>query len=245
MGGLSFLSILYILLSYAAAIVFFGGLFYKVWSFAATPSPLKIPATPQPTTAGGVIWANIISISTFDGLFKGNKWTWIGGWTLHVILVFVLLRHLRFFMEPAPHALAGIQYLIWYLSALLPLPIIYLWIRRSAVDRVAYISAMSDSFILGLLLLIGLSGIALKILFRADVASVKAFIMGLVLLSPQNIPTQPIFIFHYTLILVLAFYFPFSKLVHAGGIFFSPTNTQVDNPREVRHVTAWASNKEG
>ncbi len=241
MGGLSFLSILYILLSYAAALVFFGGLFYKVWSYATTPSPLKIPTTPQPTTAGGVIWANIISITAFTELFKGNKWTWIGGWALHVILVFVLLRHLRFFMEPTPHALAGIQYLIWYLSALLPLPVIYLWIRRNAVDRVAYISAMSDSFILGLLLLIGLSGVALKILFQADVVSIKAFIMGLVLLSPQNIPAQPIFILHYTLILVLAFYFPFSKLVHAGGIFFSPTKTQVDNPREARHITAWAS----
>jgi hypothetical protein len=34
--------------------------------------------------------------------------------------------------------------------------------------------------------------------------------------------------------------FPFSKLLHAPGLFFSPTRYQVDNPRERRHVVAWA-----
>jgi nitrate reductase gamma subunit len=35
--------------------------------------------------------------------------------------------------------------------------------------------------------------------------------------------------------------FPISKLLHAPGLFFSPTRYQVDNPREVRHVAAWAA----
>ena len=30
--------------------------------------------------------------------------------------------------------------------------------------------------------------------------------------------------------------FPFSKLLHAPGVFFSPTRNQIDNPREVRYV---------
>ena len=30
--------------------------------------------------------------------------------------------------------------------------------------------------------------------------------------------------------------FPFSKLLHAPGVFFSPTRNQVDNPREQRHL---------
>jgi hypothetical protein len=34
--------------------------------------------------------------------------------------------------------------------------------------------------------------------------------------------------------------FPFSKLLHAPGVFFSPTRNQVDNPREQRHVVDWA-----
>jgi hypothetical protein len=34
--------------------------------------------------------------------------------------------------------------------------------------------------------------------------------------------------------------FPFSKLLHAPGIFFSPSRNQVDNPREKRHLAGWA-----
>ena len=34
--------------------------------------------------------------------------------------------------------------------------------------------------------------------------------------------------------------FPISKLLHAPGVFFSPTRNQVDNPREKRHVAPWA-----
>jgi len=30
--------------------------------------------------------------------------------------------------------------------------------------------------------------------------------------------------------------FPFSKLLHAPGVFFSPGRNQVDNAREKRHV---------
>jgi nitrate reductase gamma subunit len=42
------------------------------------------------------------------------------------------------------------------------------------------------------------------------------------------------------LILFLLAYFPFSKLMHAWGALMSPTRLQIDNPREVRHVTPWA-----
>ena len=42
------------------------------------------------------------------------------------------------------------------------------------------------------------------------------------------------------LVIALMLVFPISKLLHAPGIFFSPTRNMVDNPRETRHVTAWA-----
>lgn len=241
MGGLSLISVLYVTLSYVAAGLFFGGLAYKIGLYSLIPSPLKIPTTPQPVTPAGVVWRNIVNISTFSDLFKGNRWTWAGGYALHIVLVFVLLRHLRFFMEPVPSVLSKIQYLIWYLSALLPLPIIYLWVRRKAVDRVAYITTFADVFILGLLFFIGLTGVSLKILARTDVVAVKKFLMGIILFSPENIPTHPVFLIHFTLVLILAVYFPFSKLLHAGGMFFSPTTAQADNPREVRHINPWAS----
>jgi nitrate reductase gamma subunit len=35
--------------------------------------------------------------------------------------------------------------------------------------------------------------------------------------------------------------FPISKLLHAPGLFFSPTRNQADNSREQRHLAAWAA----
>ena len=38
---------------------------------------------------------------------------------------------------------------------------------------------------------------------------------------------------------VLFAYFPFSKLVHMGGIFLSPTRNLSNNNRIVRHINPW------
>ena len=49
---------------------------------------------------------------------------------------------------------------------------------------------------------------------------------------------------HLWLVATLMIVFPFSKLLHAPGLFFSPTRNQVDNPREKRHIANWAKSLE-
>ena len=46
------------------------------------------------------------------------------------------------------------------------------------------------------------------------------------------------------LVAILMLVFSFSKLLHAPGLFFSPTRYQVDNPREKRYLSAWAAKLE-
>jgi hypothetical protein len=46
------------------------------------------------------------------------------------------------------------------------------------------------------------------------------------------------------MVLILSFIFPISKLLHAPGLFFAPTRYQVDNPREVRHLSPWGAELE-
>ena len=48
----------------------------------------------------------------------------------------------------------------------------------------------------------------------------------------------------YRLVAALMLIFPISKLLHAPGLFFSPTRNQTDNPRDKRHVSAWAKELE-
>jgi nitrate reductase gamma subunit len=60
-------------------------------------------------------------------------------------------------------------------------------------------------------------------------------------LDLQPLPADPVLLLHLGLVALLMIIFPISKLLHAPGLFFSPTRNMIDNPREARHVAAWAS----
>ena len=107
--------------------------------------------------------------------------------------------------------------------------------RRFFVDRVRYISAPSDHLMLLLLLIIAGSGLLMKFIFHTDIVSVKTFTLGLLSLDIQPLPSDPALLIHFGLVIFLMMIFPISKLLHAPGLFFSPTRNQADNPRERRH----------
>jgi len=116
-----------------------------------------------------------------------------------------------------------------------------LWARRILVDRVRYITAPSDHLMLALLMGIGLSGLAMKYVAHTDIVAVKQFFLGLMSFSIQPLPGDPVLLIHLSLVALLMIVFPISKLLHAPGMFFSPTRYQVDNPREKRHLAPWAA----
>jgi nitrate reductase gamma subunit len=75
---------------------------------------------------------------------------------------------------------------------------------------------------------------------KVDILTIKAFVMGLLTFSP-SIPENvgALFYVHLLLVSVLVAYFPYSKLMHAGGIFLSPTRNMANNSRAKRHVNPW------
>jgi nitrate reductase gamma subunit len=241
---MSFLTGLFAFLFYFAALVLVVGLALKVIQYARTPAPLKIPTTPAPTTQSGVVFRMAREVVLFESLFRGNKWTWIFGWVFHFGLFLVTLRHLRYFLDPVPLPIQLIQPFGIYAGFAMVAGLAGLWARRFLVDRVRYISAPSDHLILGLLILIGLSGLTMSFLVHTDVVSVKSFFLGLYSFNPQPLPGDPLLLLHLLLVAGLMIIFPFSKLLHAPGLFFSPTRNQVDNPRERRHIAPWAKRLE-
>ena len=66
------------------------------------------------------------------------------------------------------------------------------------------------------------------------------FVLGLMYFDLEPLPADTWLLIHLALVAALMFVFPFSKLLHAPGVFFSPTRNQADNPREQRHVAPWA-----
>ncbi|MDO8768000.1 MAG: respiratory nitrate reductase subunit gamma [Burkholderiaceae bacterium] len=238
---MSLLTIFYTLLFYVATLVFVVGLTLKIRSYAKTPAPLKIPTTPAPLTVSGVGWRMAREVVFFESLFKSSKWTWIFGWTFHAALLLVVLRHLRYFQEPVWLPVVLIQPFGTYAGFALAAALCGLWARRWLVDRVRYISTPSDHLMLALLLSIAFSGLAMRFVAHTDIVAVKLFMLGLLRFDWQPLPSDPVLLVHLALVALLMIIFPISKLLHAPGLFFSPTRNQADNAREVRHISAWAA----
>jgi nitrate reductase gamma subunit len=241
---MSFLTVLYACLFYAATAILVGGLAYKIRDYFRTPAPLKIPTTPAPTTTGGVIFRMAREVALFESLFKSNKWIWLFGYLFHGALALVLLRHLRYFTEPVWSWVAWIQPFGTYAGFAMVAGLGGLWARRFLVDRVRYISTPSDHLMLLLLIMIGASGLGMRFVSHTDIVAVKSFFLGLMTFNWQPLPADPALLVHLTLVALLMVIFPISKLLHAPGVFFSPTRNQKDDPRERRHLAPWAAELE-
>jgi nitrate reductase gamma subunit len=234
------LAIVYAALFYAATTMLVVGVALKIRSYAGTPAPLKIPTTPAPTTTTGVALRLTREVVFFESLFKANKWTWLFGWMFHAALLLVVLRHVRYFQQPVWGVIAFVQPFGTYAGFAMVAGLAGLWARRFLVDRVRYISTPSDHLHLALLLAIALTGLGMRFVAHTDIVMVKAFMLGLLRFDIQPLPTDPALLIHLALVALLMIIFPISKLLHAPGLFFSPTRNQADTSREARHVSAWA-----
>jgi nitrate reductase gamma subunit len=235
------LTVAYAALFYGATTILVVGLVAKISGYLRTPAPLKIPTTPAPTTTSGVALRLAREVVFFESLWKSNKWTWIFGWLFHAALVLVLVRHLRYFQQPVWTPIVWAQAFGTYAGFAMAAGLAGLWARRFLVDRVRYISTPSDHLHLALLLAIALTGLGMRFVAHTDIVALKAFMLGLMRLDVQPLPADPLLLLHLALVALLMIVFPISKLLHAPGLFFSPTRNQADTARESRHIAAWAA----
>lgn len=238
---MSAVTVIYATLFYAATLFFVVGVARKIFIFARTPQPLRIPTTPAPTTRVGVAGRMAREVVLFESLFKSNKWIWLFGWLFHMCLFVELVWHLRYFTDPAPFFIPWLHWFITFTGLGMLAGLAGLWARRFLVDRVRYISSPSDHLMLALLVGIGASGVIMKFFVHTDIVAVKAFFLGLLRFNIQPLPSDPVLLAHLAMVAILMMVFPISKLLHAPGVFFSPTRNQVDNPREKRWVRGWTA----
>lgn len=232
-------------IAYAVGVVFALGFSFKIIKWIGSPNPLNIPTQPAPVDQGGAIARVFGEVLFFSSLFKADRALWLGGYIFHVSFLIIAIRHLRYFVYPVPSLIVALEPLGIIAGFTLVLSLGYLLIRRVINDRVFYISSVIDFAILFLILLIGITGLTMQLGYvnRPDLVSIKAFTLGLISLIPGESPKDVVFIIHFGLFLLLLLYFPFSKLMHAPGVFLSPTRALPDNPREKRHINPWAEQK--
>jgi nitrate reductase gamma subunit len=228
---------------YFAILILVGGLAYRIYQYAKTPAPLKVPTMPAPMTQWGVIVRVLSEVILFRSLFRSNKWIWLFGMMFHGALWVVLLRHLRYFTEPVWTWVVLVQPFGKYGGFVMLIGLLGLLARRIFVERIRYISNPSDYLMLVLLLVIGGTGALMSFVTHTDIVHFKAFMLSVMSFDFFNlhpIPTDGMLLTHLAAVMLLMIIFPFSKLLHAPGVFFSPGRNQVDNAREKRHVAPWA-----
>jgi nitrate reductase gamma subunit len=251
----------------------------RVIKWGRSPVPFRIPTTcgqqktlpwinfsklDNPDSTSGVIGRMMLEIFLFRSLFRnlktglknGNisygsdKWLWLAGLAFHYSFATVLIRHLRFFMEPIPALINTIDALDGFLQIGAPHFLLsggvllvaagYLFIRRVNNAQVRYISLPADYFPLFLIIGIALSGILMRYVTKVDIVHVKQLTMSLASFQ-MSVPggIGVIFFIHLFLICTLLIYFPFSKLMHMGGVLLSPTRNMANDSRINRHVNPW------
>jgi len=219
----------------------------------------------SPSRTSGVVARMGLEILFFRSLFRNtkaelrqgprltygeSKFLWLGALAFHWSFLFVFLRHLRFFMEPVPRLVLALEKvdsffqvgapILYVTDVIIVAALLYLLLRRLADPQVRYISLLADYFALFLILGLAVSGIWMRYFTRVDIVAIKQLAVSLVTFSPI-VPKEvgPLFFVHLFLLSTLAAYFPFSKLMHMGGVFLSPTRNLANNNRMKRHVNPW------
>jgi [DsrC]-trisulfide reductase subunit M len=269
-----------VIVPWSALAIFLLGIISRIIRWSHSPVPFRIPTTcgqqkslswlkaswlENPSSTPGVLARMALEIGLFRSLFRNtrshlregprliiaeNKLLWLAALLFHWSLLVILLRHLRFFLEPVPTfvnvisrwdgffqigspglnltdvvILGALGYLLW---------------RRLHDPQVRYISLFVDHFFLFLLLGLIISGLLMRYLIRIDTVAVKQLALGLAALAPV-LPKEvgPVFFVHLFLLSALAICFPFSKLMHMGGVFLSPTRNLANTNRSRRHLNPW------
>jgi len=139
-------------------------------------------------------------------LFRVDPALWIGSWTFHFSFFFVILRHLRYFMNPVPGCIVDIQRCGLLAGYVLPLSVLYLAVVRIS-RREKYVSRY-NFFILSLVFSICVTGLLMTFFFRPDIVAVKDFVFGMLVFQPGLLPGSVLFVVHFLLVLILASFLP-------------------------------------
>lgn len=221
----------------------------------------------SPHTTTEVVARMALEILTFRSLFRNtksdlydgpkityesSKWLWLFALVFHYSFLVVVIRHMRMFLNPVPDLIAFLDRAdsmfeigtpsMYLTTAGLIIGVLFLFTRRLTNRHVRYISLASDYFPLFLILAIGVTGALMRHFLRGgiDIVAIKELAVGLVTFQPVvSGDIGSIFYIHLFLVCALLVYFPFSKLMHLGGVFLSPTRNMKNDSRQVRHVNPW------
>ena len=138
----------------------------------------------------------------FWRLLKVNPALWFGEYVFHATFLLVVLRHLRYFLDPVPSWVWHLQLPGLIAGYVLPVSLVYILAVRFFSEREKY-SATANVFLLVLMLAISGIGVLMHALFKPDLVGVKVFVLGMLSFTPAPLPGGALFLTHVVLVLVV------------------------------------------
>jgi nitrate reductase gamma subunit len=270
---------------YASAVLFVGGVTWRVWVWAGTPEPFRIPTTTgqqrsltgieasrveSPSTTPGVIGRILLEVFLFRSLFRNTgfgaasagqrpfpglifperKALWLAAMALHWSLLVIVLRHLRLFVDPIPRSVAALAAIDgffevgsprWFATdAVVVVALGYLLFRRLRDPLLRYLTLPADYLALAALMAVVGTGILLRYVARVDLVGVRGYALGLTAFAPGRLPAPGVCLAtHLLSVSFLLAVLPFTKMIHAAGVWLSPTRNRANDSRRRRHVNPW------
>ncbi len=148
-----------------------------------------------------------IDVILFGRLLKVNPPLWFGEWVFHASFLLVLLRHLRFFLDPVPSWVWWMQTPGLLAGYVLPFSLAYILIIRLLTKREKY-AAPANVFLLGLVLVISSVGVVMHAWFKPNLVDVKLFVLGILCFKPAAVPEGLLFVVHFCMVMLLIPFLP-------------------------------------
>jgi len=198
---------LIIVATYAVIAAFYVrlGLHALRWWEAVRRSP---PLQPRGSGATAcAVTGAAIDILFLRRLLMVNPALWIGEWVFHASLFMVLVRHLRYLMNPVPAWVVWAQTPGWIAGFLLPAALLYILAIRLLAGQEKF-SSPANLLMLVDVLAIAVTGLLMSTRYRADLTAVKLFALGIATFTPAPPPLGALFLSHLGFVLVLLLYVP-------------------------------------
>ncbi len=183
-------------------------------------------------------------------VFLERKALWLGALALHWSLLLIVIRHLRLFVDPIPRVVATLSAVDgffdigvprWYATdAIIIAALGYLIARRLRDPLLRYVTLPADYVALGALSAVAVTGIVLRYVVRVDLVTIREWTLSLAAFRPGPLTVASAWlVLHLASVSFLLAILPFTKMVHAAGIWLSPTRNLANDSRRRLHVNPW------
>ncbi len=213
---------IFLILPYVTIFVFVVGLIWRIRIWWAKPRA-KAVLFPAAKSNSVVVRRVVGDIVLFGKTFSMSKSLWIMTVLFHLGLLLVVLGHIRTVIEIGflwrwfnvqGEGIDHVAFAMGMTAGGLVLAGVILLLTRRFTPKMRVLSIFDDYFVLGMLLMIILTGLSMRLWMPIHADEIQRYARGVLTLQPAVEINNVLFAWHFFLALVLIMYLPFSKLVH-------------------------------